>query len=241
MAPRAAGAQVGAPRPRSRARAAVARRSERECRMTTAPGITVLADGFHDIPPGRIATVVTHLEMTERPSPGAAPGQRHGWTLRHEPALPPGRYRALFRRIGEPWLWFSRLRRDDRELATLLADDATMIWVLQQDGADAGLIELSWREPGSCELVFFGVIPALIGSGAGRFMMAHALDAAWERPGVTRATVHTCTLDHPSALSFYRRAGFRPVRQQVEIAPDPRLAGTLDPAAAPHVPLIPCR
>jgi GNAT superfamily N-acetyltransferase len=206
--------------------------------MTTPAGQTRLADGFHDVPPGRIATVVTHLEMTA-PPPRHTPRHRPGWALRHEKAIAPEAYRSLFRRIGEPWLWFSRLRMADAALAALLADPGTHLSVLESEGEDAGIIELSFREPGACEVVFFGVIPDLIGSGAGRFMMSHALVQAWSRPDVERVTVHTCTLDHPGALAFYVRSGFRPVRQQVEIAPDPRLSGALAPAAAPHVPLVP--
>lgn len=205
--------------------------------MTTDAGITKLVDGFHDVPPGRVATIVTHLAMTSPPA-AIAPRSRDGWALRHERALAPGAYRSLFRRIGEPWLWFSRLRLSDGQLAALLADPASVLWVLESEGEDAGLVELSFREPGSCEIVFFGVIPDLIGSGVGRFMMSHAMAEAWTARKVRRVTVHTCTLDHPGALAFYLRSGFRPVRQQVEIAPDPRLAGTLAPAAAPHVPLI---
>lgn len=208
--------------------------------MTTPAGQTRLGDGFHDVPAGRIATVVTHLEMTA-PPPRHTPRQRPGWTLRHEQAASPDAYRALFRRVGEPWLWFSRLRMADAALATLLAGPETHLSVLRSEGEDAGIVELSFREPGACEVAFFGVIPDLIGSGAGRFMMSHALVEAWSRPGITRVTVHTCTLDHPGALAFYIRSGFRPVRQQVEIAPDPRLSGALAPAAAPHVPLIPDR
>lgn len=197
----------------------------------------MLADGFHDVPRGKIATVVTHLEMTQ-PPPRHSPRIRPGWALREERAMAPDAYRTLFRRIGEPWLWFSRLRMPDDTLAALLGDDATTLSVLESEGEDAGIIELSFREAGACEIVFFGVIPDLIGSGAGRFMMSHALFQAWSRPGIGRVTVHTCTLDHPGALAFYIRSGFRPVRQQVEIAPDPRLEGALAPATAPHVPLI---
>jgi GNAT superfamily N-acetyltransferase len=206
--------------------------------MTTPAGQTLLADGFHDVPRGMIATVVTHLEMTTPPRPTAAP-RRPGWAMRHEPSLAPAAYRALFRRIGEPWLWFSRLRLDDAALGPMIAAPVAHLSVLDSEGEDAGLVELSFREAGSAEVVFFGVIPDLIGSGAGRFMMAHALATAWAHPGVEKVTVHTCTLDHPGALGFYIRSGFTPVRQQVEITPDPRLSGTLAPAAAPHVPLIP--
>jgi hypothetical protein len=45
-------------------------------------------------------------------------------------------------------------------------------------------------------------------------------------------------LDHPDALAFYIRSGFRPFRRQIEITDDPRLTGVLPETAAPHVPII---
>jgi hypothetical protein len=50
--------------------------------------------------------------------------------------------------------------------------------------------------------------------------------------------VHTCTLDHPSALGFYRAQGFTPFARAVETFADPRLSGHLAESAAPHVPII---
>ena len=79
--------------------------------------------------------------------------------------------------------------------------------------------------------------PSVIGTGAGRMLMNHAIRLAWARP-ISRFHVHTCTLDHPAALSFYRRSGFAPVRQQIEIAHDPRLTGTLPREAGPHIPVF---
>ena len=67
--------------------------------------------------------------------------------------------------------------------------------------------------------------------------MARALPLAW-RKGVTRLWVHTCTLDHPSALGFYRAQGFTPFARAVETFADPRLAGVLPREAAPHLPLL---
>jgi hypothetical protein len=46
--------------------------------------------------------------------------------------------------------------------------------------------------------------------------MNRAIERAWSRP-IRRFWAHTCTLDHPSALGFYKRSGFRPFRRQVEI------------------------
>jgi hypothetical protein len=70
--------------------------------------------------------------------------------------------------------------------------------------------------------------------------MNSATELAWSKP-IRRFWVHTCTFDHPSALSFYLRSGFTPYAFRVEVQADPRLTGALPLTAAPHVPLIPPR
>jgi GNAT superfamily N-acetyltransferase len=77
----------------------------------------------------------------------------------------------------------------------------------------------------------------LLGRGAGRHLMEHSLAAAWDS-APERVWVHTCTLDHPRALSFYLKAGFSPYKRAIEIADDPRLTGELPSTVAPHIPLI---
>jgi GNAT superfamily N-acetyltransferase len=102
---------------------------------------------------------------------------------------------------------------------------------------EAGLLELDFREAGQCEIAFFGLIPSAIGKGLGSFLMREAIARAWREP-IKRLWVHTCTLDHPSALAFYRRQGFRPYRQQIEVADDPRVLEELPATAAAHVPIF---
>jgi GNAT superfamily N-acetyltransferase len=195
----------------------------------------ILPDGYSDVPAGKIAAVVTHLEMTERPLlPLDPPG---AWTLRKVDRPGLDWFRELYLRVGEEWLWFSRARMSDAELAGIIHSPLVEVHALVQDGRDEGLLELDFRQSSQCELAFFGVTAKLIGSGAGRFLMNRALEQAWSRP-VTRVWVHTCTFDHPSALSFYQRAGFRPFRRQIEVADDPRLDGTAPRDVARHVPII---
>ena len=188
-----------------------------------------------DVPPGHVAAVVTTLEITERPA--LRPEASGNFALRTEPAPDPDWYRALFRRIGADWLWFSRLREETAKLAAGLRDPEHEVHALVIDGRDAGLLELNFRDRPGCELSFFGVDREAIGTGAGRWLMNRAIERAWARP-ITRLWVHTCTLDHPSALGFYIRSGFRPYKREVEIAPDPRLTGDLPRDAAPGVPLL---
>ena len=195
----------------------------------------ILPDGYSDIPAGKIAAIVTHLQMTARPTRRADPPGT--WTLRKADAPALAWYRDLHRRVGEDWLWFSRLRMTDTELAAIIHDTRIEIYSLVVDGRDEGLLELDFREPGQCELVYFGVTASLIGTGAARFLMNRALERAW-RDDVRRVWVHTCTFDHPSAVAFYQRSGFRPFRRQIEIADDPRLDGTVPRTAAKHVPML---
>jgi GNAT superfamily N-acetyltransferase len=195
-----------------------------------------LSDGYHELEPGRLAAVVTYLQQTERPAVAAA-AHPPGMEIRRLATPDLGRYRALFRAVGEPWLWFSRLRMSDEELTATLSDPGVEVFFLSLDGMDKGLLELDLRAAPDIEIVFLGVVPELAGRGAGRYLMSFAIESAWSR-APRRLWLHTCTLDHPGALRFYQRFGFRPFQRAIEVSPDPRVAGELPRDAAPHVPLV---
>jgi GNAT superfamily N-acetyltransferase len=189
-------------------------------------------NGYTDLPAGTIAAVVTYLEM--RAAPSLAAVQREGWSLAPL-AGEPARYRELFRHVGEPWLWFSRLAMGETALLRILDDPNVQALALHADGRDIGLLELDFRTRGECELAFFGLVPEAIGQGWARVLMNEAVRRAFAAP-IARFWVHTCSLDHPRALGFYLRSGFKPYKRAVEIADDPRLKGYLPLAAAPHMP-----
>ena len=196
----------------------------------------VVPDGYSSIASGKTAAVVTSLQMFERP-PLRPERSDQPWTLRHVDSPDPNWYRSLFRRVGQEWLWFSRLQTTDKELREVLYDPLNETYAFESEGNDEGLVELDFRNQGECALGFFGLTPALIGKGAGRWLMNRVLELAWSRP-ITRFWVHTCTLDHPGALQFYVRSGFVPFRRQIEIADDPRAVGLFPRTAAPQVPLL---
>jgi GNAT superfamily N-acetyltransferase len=182
-----------------------------------------------------LAAIVTYLEMRERPA--IEPPQS---TLDLKRITNPSveRYRELFRLVGAPWLWFSRLMMDDDSLVGIIQDPSVELFAVQDgNGRDVGMLELDFREAGECELAFVGLVPELSGLGHGRWLLDEAVRRAW-RDGVIRVHVHTCSLDHPAALSAYRRAGFTPFKRAIERFPDPRLLGILPKDCAPQVPLL---
>lgn len=186
------------------------------------------------IEPHELAAVVTFLEMHAAPAEPPPPSALSLQPLTRDL----DRYRRLFREVGAPWLWFSRLAMPDAKLAAIIEDPAVDLYaVIDPTGAEVGLLELDFRETGACELAFVGLVPGLAGQGHGRWLLAEAVRLAW-RDGVSRVHVHTCTLDHPAAVAAYRRAGFSPYKRATERFPDPRLSGLLPADSAPQVPLL---
>ena len=182
-----------------------------------------------------LAAVVTYLEMRVPPGDAVPPSPL---SLHRIHAPEPEAYRALFRLVGAPWLWFSRLVMDDAKLAAIIRHPQVELYSVRDgSGRDVGMLELDFREPDECELSFIGLIPELSGQGHGRWLLAEAVNRAW-REGVSRVHVHTCSLDHPAALAAYRRAGFTAVSRAVEHFPDPRLLGILPKDCAPQIPLL---
>jgi GNAT superfamily N-acetyltransferase len=190
---------------------------------------------YEAISQGELAAVVTYLEIRERPYvivPDSA------LVLKRVDVPQPEHYRELFRLVGSPWLWFSRLIMDDAHLASIIQHPKVELYsVLDEGGREVGMLELDFREPHECELAFIGLIPRLSGIGHGRWLLGEAVRRAW-RDDVARVHVHTCSLDHPAALSAYRRSGFVPFKRAVERFPDPRLLGILPRDCAPQIPLI---
>lgn len=203
--------------------------------MTTQSSIALDLNGYTDLPPEKIATVVTYLEMRAMPSLEQV-AEPEGWSLQRL-SNDLGRYRDLFRRIGEPWLWFSRAIMPDDALAAILGDPAVEAYALNDGSEDIGLLELDFRSTREAELAFLGLVPGTIGRGGGRFLMNEAIARAFAKP-IERFYVHTCSLDHPSALAFYMRSGFKPYKRAIEVADDPRLLGFLPLDAGSHVPVL---
>ena len=199
--------------------------------------IAISLNGTTDLPAGKIAAIVTSLEMFAAPARRADPPGVEGFSLEEIGREDVQRYLAVYRLLGERWMWFSRLTKPRAEIEAILADPAVELYAVRFEGRDVGLLELDFRLPGEGELAFFGLDEAVVGKGAGRWLMNRALALAWAKP-IARFWVHTCTLDHPAALAFYQRSGFTVFKRGVEVDDDPRLTGKLRRDSVEHHPII---
>lgn len=130
-------------------------------------------------------------------------------------------YLPLYRAIGGPVEWDSRLRMPETELAAFLAAPTTHIYLLQTNGHafPAGLCEFDAAQWPEVELTHFGLLPAAQGKGLGSYLLDAALRAIWQmRP--SRVWLHTDTNDHPNARHVYEQAGFAVTQERWEDFPD---------------------
>jgi len=173
-----------------------------------------------------IEVVVTSLEMKTRPDTAAPRAPREGVQILHAQRPTVSFYRYLYNTVGREWLWIDRRKMGDEALATLIQDAKVEIHVLYADGVPAGYVELDRRKPAEVEIAYLGLIPEFIGQGLGPYLLWWGIGRAWSS-GPDRVWLHTCTLDHPKALSMYKSAGFVPFKTEIKHEPDPRALGLL--------------
>jgi len=195
-----------------------------------------LPNGYYELPKGKLANIVTCLEMKAAPQRSLTPfpADLH---LKRFGASDVAAHRHLFRAVGSDIMWFSRLVMKDEDLAAILSNPAIESYALMRGGEALGMLELNFADLPNCELAFYGLVPEAIGSGLGRILMDESIRHAWEKP-ISRYWVHTCNFDSPQALPFYMRSGFVPYTRMVEVHDDPRLLGKMDMDASAQIPVI---
>ena len=116
--------------------------------------------------------------------------------------------RAMYLLVGEQWAWIDKLRWSDQEWERYAADEHLRTFVATWRGATAGYYELRRDDTQAVEVAYFGLAPDFIGRGLGGALLTDALRRAWAWDA-QRVWLHTCTLDHPSALKNYLARGMQ--------------------------------
>ena len=82
-----------------------------------------LTDGYGDVPPGSSRRSSPRWKCSRPRRRGRKrTTRRDGWELRHVEHPDPDWYHDLFKRVGEDWLWFSRLVMPRQALAAIIHD-----------------------------------------------------------------------------------------------------------------------
>jgi GNAT superfamily N-acetyltransferase len=154
----------------------------------------------------------TYLEMTSPHDLVPVEDLPQGVRVERVANCPIAFFRYLYAEVGREYLWRDRLAWTEGEIEAYLGGPVEL-WVLYREGAPAGYFELRGHDDRSMEVAYFGLMPHAIGRGLGKFLLSRAVEAAWAHLP-SRVWLHTCTLDHPNALSNYLKRGFREVRRE---------------------------
>jgi GNAT superfamily N-acetyltransferase len=163
---------------------------------------------------GTIEVMRTYLEMESPADLKPAPVPQPEPLVKRLSHCPSDLFRFLYAEVGRAFRWTDRLAWTDAQVERHLADRRTSIWLLSAGEEPAGYFELREHDDGSVEIAYFGLLPDFIGRGWGKYLLTRATQAAWAL-GPSRVWLHTCTLDHPSALPNYLKRGFQTVRTEV--------------------------
>ena len=124
--------------------------------------------------------------------------------------------RFLYEHVGEAWAWREKLTWSDEQWMAYAENDNLRTWIGHYLGSPAGYYELQQQAGGDVEIAYFGLAPKFIGKGLGGYLLSQAIQSAWDWEGTKRVWVHTCTLDHPSALKNYQARGLELYRVETD-------------------------
>jgi GNAT superfamily N-acetyltransferase len=116
--------------------------------------------------------------------------------------------RDLYLAVGQMWSWNDKRIWSDEQWKEYGLAPELRTFAAYYDDSLAGYYELRRDDEGSVEIAYFGLLPEFIGHGLGGALLTSAIEEAWRMlPLVSRVWVHTCNLDHPSALANYQARG----------------------------------
>lgn len=149
-----------------------------------------------------------HLELTVPAQLKPAKPPEVAYDLRQAEVPSPELSRFLYATVGAQWFWYQRLGWSYAQWMSYLDRPEVGTWVAYVQGTPAGYFELEDQPAGVVEIAYFGLLPRFIGKGLGGALLTDAVTTARAR-GAARVWLHTCSLDHPSALGNYQARGFR--------------------------------
>ena len=153
-----------------------------------------------------MSSTIYHLEMTSRADFRSS---KIPVGLEMRKVCDPEINSRFYREVGKKWLWTERLAWTNDEWSRWVGCEVLHTLVAYFEGEEAGYAELEMQEGGSVEIVYFGLLPGMIGKGLGGGTLSMAVERAWRIEGTKMVWLHTCTEDHPHAASNYEKRGFR--------------------------------
>jgi ribosomal protein S18 acetylase RimI-like enzyme len=115
----------------------------------------------------------------------------------------------FYKEIGKDFFWRDRLKWSDQDWLDYINSDFFKLYILKYNNKLAGYYELLYDPKTlSMEIPYFGIFKEFYGKGIGGYLLTNAILTSFNQK-ISKAWVHTCTLDHPNALKNYLARGMK--------------------------------
>lgn len=125
----------------------------------------------------------------------------------------PDIYLQYYSEVGKEHFWLDRLVMTKNELSELINAANIDIYALQAENQPAGYVEFI-VDKDFTEILYFGIMPAFIGKGLGKYALDWAINKAWSY-SPKWIQLNTCELDHTHAINNYRKRGFKETKTEI--------------------------
>ena len=96
-----------------------------------------------------------------------------------------------------------------------LSNNNVKTYILKENDELVGYFELIHNtESNNCEIAYFGILEEFFGKGYGGYLLSEAIKFGFNL-NAKRVWVHTCSLDHPNAISNYRSRGMKVFKSEI--------------------------
>jgi len=126
--------------------------------------------------------------------------------------------RFLYLFVGQNWEWNDKRTWTPAQWQAYTESAWLRTFTAHYDGSIAGYYEMRRDDLNGMEIAILGLTPKFVGRGFGGPLVTSALEEAW-RLQPARVWLHTCTLDHPSALHNYQARGLRIYKVETVMIP----------------------
>ena len=116
----------------------------------------------------------------------------------------------FYKNIGKNHKWTDRLIWSETDWIKYSTDPKVETYILKVKGELAGYFELILHlKSKEIEIAYFGLLKEYHNKELGGYLLSKAIKKSFEKEGLKRVWVHTCTLDHENALKNYLARGMK--------------------------------
>ena len=121
----------------------------------------------------------------------------------------------FYKNIGKKHKWVDRLTWSEEKWINYVSSEKVRTYVFKHKDNLVGFFELIFHlENNETEIAYFGILEEYQNKKLGSYLLSEAIKKSFKN-NISRAWVHTCSLDHNNALNNYISRGMKVFKTEI--------------------------